>query len=85
MEKDDSVIEIKEWKKANYENMKRCLNNIDSIAALNDKNTEAGWSFFSQVLDEIVSDNVQIRKINKNGKQAWMTIDIIRLGNKKSR
>ena len=85
MEKDDSVIEIKEWKKANYENMKRCLNNIDWIAALNDKNTEDGWSFFSQVLDEIVTDNVPTRKINKNGKPAWMTRDIIRLGNKKSR
>ena len=85
LEPSEDSIKIKDWRNADFQSMKRELKCVSWNRLLKDKDTEESWNTFSELLEKIVSDNVPIKCIKKNGKPAWITPDIDRLDRKKSR
>jgi hypothetical protein len=77
------VREIICWNQANFENMRDELSLIDWQAVFVNKNTEECWTIFTEKLRRSAEINVPRKNVKINGKQKWLTREIIRMVRRK--
>ena len=73
------------WSKANYEQMKNDLSNLDWTLLLNADNIEANWNVFKDALDKTVKTNVPKNNSYKSSKPIRFNSYIQKLKRKKVR
>ena len=73
------------WSKADYEQMKNDLSNLDWTLLLNADNIEANWNVFKDALDKTVKTNVPKNNSYKSSKPIWFNSYIQKLKHKKVR
>lgn len=74
---DDSKV-LRDFKKANWEEMKRTLNSIDWDNALTPLDSDRQWCFFSDKLNDLVTKHVPIKKQSSVKKPRWMNRECLK-------
>lgn len=73
------------WKKANFDNIRKELNSIKWVEALKSESIDSKWETFKNIVNEVIYTNIPESVCVTNGKPAWVNQFITRLRRKKQR
>ena len=81
--KTNDKTQVRNWRKANIEEMKNDLSNVDWESVFLEKDAQHCWDFFHETVDKIVEEHVPLRAVKNSSKPIWMNTNILRIVRKK--
>ncbi len=76
---------VRDWRKANWEAMRKEVGDIDWDSELQEKTTKSMWTTFKEHIQAATNRNVPWRTIHCRGRAVWMTREIMRAIRRKKR
>jgi hypothetical protein len=79
------VKEVKNWKRANWDRMRKEVSRVNWQREFRDKSAEEMWTMFKTKLLMAAKKNVPTKKVGGSGRAAWMTKEIMAALRKKKK